>query len=46
MLPLEPGSEAGAGAVAEILTKGTIKVPVESILTFRPDQPLRVTAAR
>ena len=40
------GSEAGAGAVAEILTKGTIKVPVESILTFRLDQPLRVTAAR
>jgi hypothetical protein len=40
------GSGAGAGAVAEILTKGTIKVPVESILTFRLDQPLRVTAAR
>jgi len=40
------GSGAGAGAVAEILTKGTIKVPVESILTFSLDQPLRVTAAR
>ena len=43
---LGAGSGAGAGAVAEILTKGTIKVPVESILTFRLDQPLRVTAAR
>jgi len=40
------GSGAGAGAVAEILTKGSIKVPVESILTFRLDQPLRVTAAK
>lgn len=40
------GSGAGAGTVAEILTKGTIKIPVESILTFRLDQPLRVTAAR
>jgi hypothetical protein len=40
------GSGAGAGAVAEILTKGTIKVPVESILNFSLDQPLRVTAAR
>jgi hypothetical protein len=40
------GSGAGAGAVAEILTKGTIKVPAESLLTFRLDQPLRVTAAR
>jgi hypothetical protein len=40
------GSGAGAGAVAEVLTKGTIKVPAESLLTFRLDQPLRVTAAR
>jgi hypothetical protein len=39
------GSGAGAGALAEILTKGSIKVPVESVLTFRLDQPLRVTAA-
>jgi hypothetical protein len=36
------GSGAGAGAVTEILTKGTIKVPVESILTFKLDAPLRV----
>jgi hypothetical protein len=40
------GSGAGAGAVTEILTKGTIKVPVESILMFQLDQPLVVTAAR
>lgn len=40
------GSGAGAGTLTEILTKGTIKVPAESILTFRLDQPLRVTAAR
>jgi hypothetical protein len=36
------GSGAGAGAVTQILTKGTIKVPVESILTFQLDAPLRV----
>jgi len=40
------GSGAGAGAVTEVLTKGTIKVPVESILTFQLDQPLVVTAAQ
>lgn len=40
------GSGAGAGALTEILTKGAIKVPAETILTFRLDQPLRVTAAR
>lgn len=40
------GSGAGAGALTQILTKGTIKVPVESILTFKLDQPLRVTAAQ
>ena len=38
------GSGAGAGALTQILTKGTIKVPVESVLTFKLDQPLRVTA--
>lgn len=41
------GSGAGAGTVTEILTKGpAIRVPVESILTFRLDQPLHVVAAR
>lgn len=39
------GSGAGAGALTQILTKGTIKVPVETILTFRLDQALRVRAA-
>ena len=39
------GSGAGAGALTQVLTKGTIKVPVESILTFKLDKPLRVTAA-
>ena len=39
-------SGAGAGAATEILTKGTIKVPVETILTFRLDKPLRVTASQ
>ena len=38
-------SGAGAGAATEILTKGTIKVPVESILTFRLDKALRIQAA-
>ncbi len=39
------GSGAGAGALAEILTKGSaIKVPVDSILTFRLESPLRVAA--
>jgi hypothetical protein len=39
------GAGAGAGALTQILTKGTIKVPVESVLTFQLDQPLRVRAA-
>lgn len=39
------GAGAGAGALTQIITKGgSIKVPVESILTFRLDQPLRITA--
>jgi len=38
-------SGAGAGAVGELATKGgAIRIPVESLLTFRLDQPLRVTA--
>ena len=39
------GSGAGAGAVTQILTKGTIKVPVETVLTFQLAQDLRVRAA-
>jgi hypothetical protein len=39
------GSGAGAGALTEILTKGaSVKVPVESILTFRLESPLVVEA--
>jgi hypothetical protein len=40
------GSGAGAGAITQILTKGAIKVPVESELTFRFDQPLQVQVAQ
>ncbi len=40
------GSGAGAGAITQIVTKGTIKVPVETVLTFKLDQPLRVRAAQ
>ncbi|HEX8984151.1 MAG TPA: hypothetical protein VF767_01915 [Bryobacteraceae bacterium] len=41
------GAGAGAGALTQILTKGgAIKVPAESVLTFRLDKTLKVTAAR
>jgi len=40
------GSGAGAGALTQILTKGNIKVPAESILTFKLDSPLRVVESR
>ena len=37
------GAGAGAGALTQIITKGgSIKVPVESVLTFTLDKPLRV----
>ena len=40
------GSGAGAGTLTEVLTKGAaVKVPVESVLTFSLDRPLRVVAA-
>jgi hypothetical protein len=40
------GAGAGAGAAAQVLTKGgSIKIPVESVLTFSLDKPLRVRAA-
>ncbi len=39
------GAGAGAGAVGQILTKGgSIKIPVETVLTFQLDRPLRVQA--
>lgn len=38
-------SGAGAGAIAQVITSGnSIKVPVETILTFRLDKSLKVTA--
>jgi hypothetical protein len=41
------GAGAGAGALTEVLTKGgSIRVPAETILTFRLDRPLRVVEAR
>ena len=40
------GSGAGAGALTQIITKGpAIRIPVESVLTFRLDAPLHVVAA-
>jgi hypothetical protein len=39
------GAGAGAGALTQVLTKGgAIRVPVETVLTFRLDKALRVTA--
>jgi len=39
------GAGAGAGALTQILTKGkAVRVPVESVLTFRLASPLRITA--
>ncbi len=38
-------SGAGAGAIAQVITSGnSIKVPVETVLTFRLDKPLKVIA--
>jgi len=38
-------SGAAAGAAGQLITRGgSIKVPVESLLTFQLDRPLRVTA--
>jgi hypothetical protein len=40
------GAGAGAGALTQILTKGgAIRVPAETLLTFRLDKTLRVVAA-
>jgi len=39
------GSGAGAGALTQVLTKGqSVRVPVESVLTFQLERPLRVVA--
>jgi hypothetical protein len=40
-------SGAGAGVLTQVITKGSsIKVPAETILTFKLDRPLRVDASR
>jgi hypothetical protein len=40
-------SGAGAGAITQVVTKGdSIKVPAETILTFKLDRPLRVDASK
>jgi outer membrane lipoprotein SlyB len=39
------GAGAGAGALTQVLTKGkAIRVPAESVLTFRLDKPLLIVA--
>ena len=39
------GAGAGAGALTQILTKGkAVRVPAESVLTFRLESPLRIIA--
>lgn len=41
------GAGAGAGATTQVLTKGgAVKVPAESVLTFKLDKPLKVTAVQ
>ncbi len=41
------GAGAGAGALTQMLTKGgSIKVPAETVITFRLDRPLRTVEAR
>ncbi|HTS65500.1 MAG TPA: hypothetical protein VMH28_25940 [Candidatus Acidoferrales bacterium] len=39
------GAGAGAGAITQVATKGKIKVPAETVLTFKLDAPLRVVEA-
>jgi hypothetical protein len=41
------GAGAGAGAATQVITKGgAIKVPVETVLTFELDQPVKIVAAK
>jgi len=41
------GAGAGAGVLTQVLTQGgAIKVPVESVLTFKLDKPLKVTVVQ
>jgi hypothetical protein len=38
-------SGAAAGAATQVVTRGAIRVPAETVLTFQLDKPLRVVAA-
>ena len=41
------GAGAGGGALTQILTKGgSIRVPAETVLTFKLDKPVQIVAAR
>jgi hypothetical protein len=41
------GAGAGAGVLTQVLTKGAaIRVPAETVLTFKLDQPVRIVAAK
>jgi len=40
------GAGAGAGALTQVVTKGQIRVPAETVMTFQLDRPLSVVAAR
>lgn len=41
------GAGAGAGALAQVLTKGgAIKLPAESVLTFKLDKPVQIVRAQ
>jgi hypothetical protein len=41
------GSGAGAGALTQVLTKGgSIRVPAETVLTFKLDKPVQIVAAK
>ena len=41
------GAGAGAGAATQVITKGgSIKVPVETVLTFELDKPIKIVQAR
>jgi outer membrane lipoprotein SlyB len=40
-------SGAGGGAITQVVTKGgSVKVPAETILTFKLDRPLHVDASK
>jgi len=41
------GAGAGAGALTQVLTKGaSIRVPAETILTFKLDKPVKIATAK